>query len=240
MSYINFKEWLIGKNTNIETKDKWLKQKLSEIEHGKSILDAGAGELRWKEYCTHLQYTSQDFAQYDGKNNNIGLQSENWTYPHIDIVSDITEIPVENESFDAVLCTEVLEHVPDPNKALRELIRVTKIGGVLLLTAPFCSLTHMAPYHFCTGFNLYWYKDNLEKYGCEIEEYTRNGNFYSWIHQEITRMPFVTKKYGGRAGIFLKLRCAMFAHFLKKFMLTEDRSGELLCFQYMIVAKKIK
>jgi len=165
-----FKEWVIGKNTNVETKDEWIKQKLFELEEGKSILDAGAGELKWKSHCAHLNYTSQDFAQYDGNNNDTGLQIKEWKYPQIDIVSDITSIPVDKESFDVVLCTEVFEHVPNPNKALEELIRVTKIGGKLILTAPFCSLTHMAPYHFCTGFNQYWYKEILEQNGCVIEE----------------------------------------------------------------------
>lgn len=233
------RDWLLGKDTNVQTKEDWLKQKLSEIEDGKSILDAGAGELQWKYYCKHLKYTSQDFAQYDGKNNDNGLQIENWEYPHIDIVSDICDIPVEENHFDVVLCSEVLEHIPNPNDALKELVRVTKNGGVLILTAPFCSLTHMAPYHFCTGFNKYWYEDALKKYGCRIKECTRNGDYYSWIRQEITRLPFVTSKYKGKASLYMKIRCALFTHFLKKYIETEDDSGELLCFEYMIVAEKI-
>lgn len=235
-----FKMWLIGEDTNVEVKDEWIKKKLQSIEPGKKILDAGAGELKWKSYCKHLEYTSQDFAQYDGKNNDVGLQSENWNYHDIDIVSDITEIPVPDQTFDAVLCTEVLEHVPNPNKALEELVRITKRGGVLILTAPFCSLTHMAPYHFCTGFNKYWYEENLKKCGCEIEECTRNGDFYSWLRQEIIRMPWVSKKYLNNNSILVKMRCALFAHFIKKYINMENESGELLCFQYLIVAKRIE
>lgn len=239
MNRNRFKKWLLGEDTNVEVKDAWIKQKLQEIDKGKSILDAGAGELKWKEFCRHLKYTAQDFAQYDGKKNEVGLQSEDWNYHNIDIVSDITGIPVEDETFDAVLCTEVLEHVPDPNKALKEIIRVTKTGGVLILTAPFCSLTHMAPYHFCTGFNKYWFEANLADYGCEIVECRRNGDFYSWVRQEIIRMSWVTKKYKNKNSIILKMRCALFAHYLKKYIKTDDESGELLCFQYLIKAKRV-
>jgi len=122
------RDWLLGKDTVEATKDAWIEKKLAEIESGKSILDAGAGTLKWKPYCSHLQYTSQDFAQYDASSS-VGLQAEGWTYPKLDIVSDITNIPVPDESFDAVLCTSVLEHLPNPNAALKELVRVTKRGG---------------------------------------------------------------------------------------------------------------
>lgn len=96
----------------------------------------------------------------------------------------------------------------------------------------------MAPYHFCTGFNQFWYKDNLEKLGCKVEECVANGDFYDYLRQEVTRMPFVTKKYKGRASLYMKVRCAMFAHFLKKFIATEDKSDELICFGYMVLARK--
>ena len=128
MKKSKFRDWLLGRDTVNDVKDAWIMQKLSEIESGKSILDAGAGKLRWKPYCSHLKYTSQDFAQYDGALD-VGLQSGDWEYPKLDIVSDITNIPVSDESFDAVLCTEVFEHLPNPNEALRELVRVVKRGG---------------------------------------------------------------------------------------------------------------
>ena len=128
MKKSKFRDWLLGRDTVNDVKDAWIMQKLSEIESGKSILDAGAGKLRWKPYCSHLKYTSQDFAQYDGTLD-VGLQSGDWEYPKLDIVSDITNIPVSDESFDAVLCTEVFEHLPNPNEALRELVRVVKRGG---------------------------------------------------------------------------------------------------------------
>lgn len=240
MNKAKIRKWLVGEDRVVKTKDEWIEKKLREIPAGKSILDAGAGELKWKLSCAHLQYTSQDFAQYDGQNNVEGLQIEDWKYPHIDIVSDITDIPVEDESYDAVLCSEVFEHVPDPNMALRELVRITKIDGKLILTAPFISLTHMAPYHFCTGFNKYWYKDNLEKYGCIIEECKRSGNYYASLRQEVLRIPTVMKKYGNKNSLLVRLKCYWFARFLNQLTVKGDKAGELLCFQYLIVAKRVR
>lgn len=52
------------------------------------------------------------------------------------ILSECDPIPVADGTGDLVVCTEVLEHVPDPKKFLDELIRVTKPGGRLLVTVP--------------------------------------------------------------------------------------------------------
>lgn len=52
---------------------------------------------------------------------------------------DITKLPLKNNSVDVIFCSEVLEHVPAYNKALKECARVLKSGGALILTVP----THM-------------------------------------------------------------------------------------------------
>ena len=138
---------------NVATREKWLKNTLDTIPAGLQILDAGAGELRYKKWCAHLDYVSQDFNQYDGQGNGAGLQTNQFDTSRIDIVSDITDITVPDESFGVVMCIEVLKHVPDPNRAVMELTRVLKKGGTLIITAPFCSITHFAPYHFATGYD---------------------------------------------------------------------------------------
>lgn len=52
--------------------------------------------------------------------------------PHADLHGSLESIPVEDASFDVVLCLQVLEHVPDPAAAVRELCRVTRPGGRVL------------------------------------------------------------------------------------------------------------
>jgi ubiquinone/menaquinone biosynthesis C-methylase UbiE len=53
------------------------------------------------------------------------------------VVTSITGMPFDAASFDCVLCSEVLEHVPDDDKAVVELRRVLKPGGVLVVTVPY-------------------------------------------------------------------------------------------------------
>lgn len=52
------------------------------------------------------------------------------------VLGDIESMPFENESFEGVLCTEVLEHVPNPDIAVAEIWRVLKPGGVLIGSVP--------------------------------------------------------------------------------------------------------
>jgi SAM-dependent methyltransferase len=60
------------------------------------------------------------------------------------VCGDAAAIPIASSSVDTVLCTEVLEHVPDPNAVMREMSRVLKPGGVLICTAPFFYPVHDA------------------------------------------------------------------------------------------------
>ena len=143
---------------NEQSRINWVTAVLEKIPAGWVILDAGAGEQQYKKFCTHLKYVSQDFAAYNPVSNEQGLQMGSWNYGELDIVSDITNIPRADGSFDAILCTEVFEHIPDPIAALKEFSRLLRPGGVLIITAPFCSMTHFAPFHFATGFNKYFYE----------------------------------------------------------------------------------
>ena len=164
----------------------WVRRQLQDIPPGLKILDAGAGQMRYKKFCKHLDYSSSDFGKYDGRGNGKAGQSGAWDTSTCDVICDITDMPFPDETFDAVMCTEVLEHVKNPELAIKELIRVLKKNGKIILTAPFGSYTHEAPYHYCTGFNTYWYEYVLPKYGCKIVKMDLHSNFFEMLSMDIT------------------------------------------------------
>ncbi|HEV7256400.1 MAG TPA: methyltransferase domain-containing protein [Bosea sp. (in: a-proteobacteria)] len=179
---------------NSQIRDRWVAQVLAGMPAGWRLLDAGAGECQYKKHCGHLDYVAQDVAVYDATNS-VGFQNPGWSFSQIDIVCDIVDIPEPDASFDAVLCTEVLEHLPDPVRALDELVRLLKPGGVLVTTAPFWSMTHQAPFHFATGFNRFFYEHHYERLGLDIVELTPNGNYFESVGQEVRRLNEMAQKF---------------------------------------------
>jgi SAM-dependent methyltransferase len=188
-------QYIVG-TKNAATRDAWVAQALTALPAGARLLDAGAGECQYKKHCGHLKYVAQDIAVYDGKGDS-GLQTGTWDFSQIDIVSDILSIPEPDASFDAVLCTEVLEHLPDPVRALDEMARLLRPGGMFVITAPFWSLTHFAPYHYATGFNRYFYEFHLGRLGFDIVEMTANGNFFECVGQELRRIADMAQRFAG-------------------------------------------
>jgi len=188
-------QYVVG-TQNAATRDAWVAEALTALPPGARLLDAGAGECQYKKHCGHLKYVAQDIAVYDGKGD-TGLQTGSWDFSQIDIVSDILNIPEPDASFDAVLCTEVLEHLPDPVRALDEMARLLRPGGMFIITAPFWSLTHFAPYHYATGFNRYFYEFHLGRLGFDIVEMTPNGNFFECVGQELRRVAEMAQRFAG-------------------------------------------
>lgn len=216
---------------NSLNRDQWVRDQLSRLDPGSRMLDVGAGEMRYKDFCGHLDYVSQDFGEYDGLGDGAALQTGTWDTGKIDIISDVLDIPEPDESFDAILCTEVFEHLPRPHEAVREFARLLRPGGKVLLTAPVCSLTHFAPYYFANGFSKYWYKYWLEEFGFKIIELSPNGNYLEYIAQELRRLPSILRGHGG-AGIVCTGLAAALSLFLlrliKKPALADKTSWELL------------
>ena len=227
----------VGTQNKLNRKN-WLQNTLRKISPGKRILDAGAGEQQYKELCEHLDYVAQDFGMYSGTGDQVGLQkNREWDQSKLDIVSDITSIPEKSSSFDVVMCVEVLEHVPEPIMAINELSRLLKPGGELIMTAPFCSLSHFTPYYYYNGFSKYFYENVLKDY--EILEMDYNGNFYEWLAQEIRRIPKVSEKYGdGRLPVLFKLSQKLMLNALGFLSKRSKNSHDLLCLGIHIRARK--
>ncbi len=225
---------------NDETRERWLEASLLRILPGSRILDAGAGTQRYRKFCGHLRYVSQDLAQYDGAGDSTGLQTGTFDFGTLDHVCDIGAIPESSGSFDAIMCIEVFEHLPDPQPALAEFARLLRPGGYLLITSPFCSLTHFAPYHYASGFSRYWYERHLREHGFTSIEIEANGNFFEFLAQEIYRLPTVASRYAGRRlGPIAALAAYVLLRSLRKLSRADASSAELLCYGHHVFARRI-
>jgi SAM-dependent methyltransferase len=73
-----------------------------------------------------------------------------WTpNPHIDHQCDLTQpLPFPGESFDTILLSDVLEHIPNPEEFFREMTRVLSPGGRVIINVPFTYWIHAHPYDF--------------------------------------------------------------------------------------------
>lgn len=224
---------------NEATREAWLEQALKQIRPGSRILDAGAGELKYRKFCSHLDYVSQDFARYDGTGDSQGLQMGSWDQSRLDIVSDITSIPEPDGSFDAIMCVEVFEHLPDPLLALKEFTRLLKTGGQLIVTAPFCSLTHFSPYHYYSGFSRNFFAIHLPAHSYKIVDLQENGNFFEFLAQEVRRVPFVAKRYASsHPGLWAYGVLYLMLRVLARYSRNDRSSSEILHFGCFVRAVK--
>lgn len=224
---------------NTSKRDVWVAAALAELPEGTRLLDAGAGTQPYRKFCRHLRYVAQDFSAYDGQGNHAGMQTGSFDYGRLDHVCDILAIPEPDGAFGAVLCTEVIEHVADPIGALKELARLLRPQGRLILTAPFCSATHFAPYHFQTGFTRYFYEHHLPRCGLRIVSVTANGDYFAYLAQELRRLPIMAGEYSGRRiGLVAHLAVALLLRTLTKLQRTDRNSKEFLCFGYHVIAVK--
>ena len=102
-----------------------------------------------------------------------------------DIIADITKLPFEDNSCGLVLCIEVFEHLKDPYIAARELNRVLKSGGRLILTTRFLYPLHLVPYDYWR-YTPYIIKDifkdwDIENIEFESESFTALGILFQRI-----------------------------------------------------------
>ena len=158
------------------------------------MLDVGAGSCPYRPLFAHCDYRTQDFEQLQPSQ-----LRDHRGYGRVDYSSDICAIPVGDASFDVILCTEVLEHVPEPIRAVKEFARVVKPGGKLLLTAPLGSGLHQEPYHYYGGYTPHWYRRFLHEAGFEDIQIEPNGGFFSYYGQETVRCALLLAPWRGGA-----------------------------------------
>jgi SAM-dependent methyltransferase len=109
-----------------------------EMAAGARVLDAGAGDRPYRKYFKHTKYESTDFKNYE---------SASLAGGH-DFICSLDQIPKPDNHYDAIVSTQVLEHVEYPQTVADEFFRILRPGGKLFITVPQAWGVHGEPYNF--------------------------------------------------------------------------------------------
>ncbi|MGB5747172.1 MAG: class I SAM-dependent methyltransferase [Desulfobacterales bacterium] len=158
--------------------DKFIISSVSELGSEKLLLDAGAGECRFKDLLKDVQYVGVDTAWGD----------QSWNYSKIDVACTVDNLPFGANVFDMAICTQVLEHVKEPQALINELFRTLKNGGIVCLSAPQGWGVHQAPHDYFR-FTCYALSYLLEKAGFQEISVKQSCGYYGYLANRLTVFP---------------------------------------------------
>lgn len=138
------------------------------------LLDAGAGEGQFAHHFPRQRYTGVD----------LGVGDTAWNYAGLDAVADLSALPFPDATFDAALNVVTLEHLREPGRALLEMARVLKPGGVLLLIAPHEWEVHQAPHDYfrytCHGLRFL-----IQQAGLDVRTLAPAGGYFQLMSRRL-------------------------------------------------------
>jgi ubiquinone/menaquinone biosynthesis C-methylase UbiE len=234
----------LPRDFNPRIRDVWIENIAKNIPSGSKIVDIASGNRPYMHLFSHCEYYSHEF---EGNKEILDtFRGEKEKDKKHDYTGDITNlIEIKDESFDYVLCTEVLEHTPEPIQAIKELSRICKKGGQIIITTPFTSGLHQEPYHFYSGFSPYFYEYVANKYKClKIKEIKSQGDFFklmSWF----TNLAMQFRLPGSSDFIVNTVSHYMQSYYLTMSETFGDASGNVVdtskhfTIGYMIIYEKI-
>lgn len=189
------------------------------------LIDLGCGDMPFRTFVAG-QVEAYDSLDYFPRRADV-------TY-----VADIQDMRlIAAETYDSALCVEVLEHVPDPFRAAREIHRILKCEGVLVLSVPHLSRLHDEPHDYYR-YTRHGVRQLLEQAGFDLVALEPRGGLFSFLGHQ-----FSTTLLGLVWGIPI-LQQAMW--FMNSWLVTRlcvwldrhlDRSG-LFALGYSAVARK--
>ena len=143
------------------------------------VLDAGSGEGRFKPLFAHTHYVGVDLAVGDAT----------WDYTRLDAINTLERLPFADNTFDAAVCTQVLEHLAEPEAVLREIQRVLKPGGILVLVAPQSWHEHQIPHDYFryTSFGL---RHLLGKAGYQVDTMIPLGGYFWYLSFQLQQFTY--------------------------------------------------
>ncbi len=155
---------------------RFVKQCAAAIPPGARVLDAGAGERPYERFFGHVRYQSTDVAIPSGDRTRHAY------------ACSLERIPIRDGTYDAVILTEVLEHVPHPAGAVREVARILKPGGRAYITVPQGWGIHYEPHHYF-NFTRYGLLLLLKEAGLEGIEVRPFGGYFIYVGRRLLELP---------------------------------------------------
>jgi len=177
-------------NSSRQYLEEFLAAAATSVQPGEKVLDAGAGDCKYKTLFAGMDYMATDFLQVD----------KPYDLASLDIVSDLRNMAVADATYDVVICSQVLEHLPEPEQVLHELHRVLKPGGRLWLSTPLFFEEHEVPHDYFR-YTRYGLQYLLEKSGFDILRLEWLEGYYGTIAYQMKTMalslPTTIGGYGG-------------------------------------------
>ncbi len=150
------------------------------------LLDLGCGNQPYRQFLKGVgQYIGLDYPPTQGV-------PQPGAKPQVH--GDARTLPFGDHSFDGLLCSQVLEHVDQPETVVREMGRVLKPGGVGLISIPFFYNLHMEPHDYFR-FSPYGIKALLARNGLSVRQLRGQGGigtllvqmFHNWLFSGLAR-----------------------------------------------------
>lgn len=137
------------------------------------LLDAGCGTMPYRHYV------EERVDVYDG----LDVEAR---VPGVKYLTDVQEMQgVPSQGYETVLSSEVLEHIPRPDRALSEIHRVLAPGGTLILTVPFLGRLHEEPHDFYR-YTRYALEHLVDGCGLIVREIVPTGSIFSFLGHQLS------------------------------------------------------
>jgi SAM-dependent methyltransferase len=180
---------------------------------GSLVLDLGGNKIRKR-------------GQFDIERYNLRVVYANLvSVKQPDLQIDAAYIPCKDDCFDVVVCSELLEHVPDPIAVLHEVYRVLRASGILLICVPFLFHIHSDPYDYGRYTDYYWRK-SLAEVGFVDIQIERQGLFWSVLVDMLCEFVHHKAKEGRPKSAWMRRQIVRLLARGKRMALTHDARSD--------------
>jgi len=146
------------------------------------LLDIGCGNKPYRKLFAQVEdYVGSDIVQSSEK--------------MVDVLSVADNIPLPDQSFDCILCTQTIEHVANHHGLLSEAFRLLKPGGTIFLAGPMYWYHHEEPFDFYR-FTSHGFRYATERAGFVVEKIEPNGG--KWAMLGLVLLHTLPRRYRGR------------------------------------------